>query len=519
VVFVGVAGSGSPQDNYAFLLLAPVSAGTTIFITDQTLNGGAGGFYDGEGLFCWTTTTNLPAFTLVKIGTDNGDGVTPSVGTYVDSASSGIPTGISSDGDQLIAFEGSVTYPYFVGAINLKKAWQTSDSVDKNNSYLPPGLTDGSTAMAWTYSYEGYYDCSKGYSGTAAQLRALILNSNNWNSMANGNFPEGALCDFNATPTYTTTATVTSTGTSTATPTHTWDNNTPSPTPTDTGTPTVTPTVTDTLTLSPTTTITGTPTETPTITLTPTVTNTSTSALTPTITNTPVPTTALSAGDVAFVGYQNGGSPVDQFAFILLKDVVVGTQVEITDKNWTGSAFITSESIVTWTSDQNYSVGTVIQVGNDGSQTNYYNTVYVINGGTVVTHTGEPGFFVNTVGGLISITASDQLFAFQGDPTAPTFIAGINYARLWNGGSNGAQSMLPTALTDGSTALAFSSTTQMGIYDCANSGLVSADVATLRSAINNSANWTRASSTSDLTTSWCGLVVGDVVTLTPTPIP
>jgi sugar lactone lactonase YvrE len=203
------------------------------------MNSGAGGFTSGEGLYCWTTTTNLPAYTVVKIGTD-GDGQTPSVGTYVDSASSGIPTGLSSDGDQLIAFEGSVDYPYFVGAMNLKNAWLTSGSADKNNSYLPPGLTDGSTACAWLNVNTGYYDCSKGYSGTPATLRALILNSNNWIA-SGGNLPSTFACDFNATVIPTTTSTYTLSPTATITPTNTWDNNTPSPTLTATMTSTSTP--------------------------------------------------------------------------------------------------------------------------------------------------------------------------------------------------------------------------------------------------------------------------------------
>lgn len=223
---------------------------------------------------------------------------------------------------------------------------------------------------------------------------------------------------------------------------------------------------------------------------------------------------------MAFIGYQNYGASNDQFAFIILKDLVAGTQINVTDRNYTGTAFaITGESIETWTADKNYSAGTVIQVGDDYTSSSYYNTVYVITGTSAVTHIGETGFFVSASGELIALTAKDQLFAYQGEITSPNILSGLNCGVTWNGGTTGSNCMLPSSLTDGDTALAFSSPATMGIYDCNLSGLASADVTTLRQAINNSANWTRSRYTSDLSTAWCGLVVGDVVTITPTPMP
>jgi len=308
----------------------------------------------------------------------------------------------------------------------------------------------------------------------------------------------------------TTTATVTNTPTST--PTSTLANTatkTPSQTPTNTLVNTATNSPTQTTTNTFATTATNTATSTPSATL------TNTATVTPS--NTPSGT-ILSAGDVAFVGYAASGSSNDQFAFVLLKDVASGTQIEISDRNWTGTAFGTGEGIVTWTADQAYTAGTVIQIGNDSSQTTYYNTVYTINGSTVNTITGNSTVMAITGGsGLIGLgSGGDQLFAFQGDPTSPSFLAGINTGAAWNGGTTGAQSDLPSGLSDTVNALAFSGTAQtFGFYDCAKSGLLSGDVTTLRAAINNAANWTQNSSTANLSTLWCGLVVGPVVTATP----
>lgn len=468
VVFVGVASKGNPQDNYAFVLLAPVSAGTTIFITDrswdQTLNSGAGGLTSGEGLYCWTTNTNLPAYTVVKIGTD-GDGQTPSVGTYVGSASSGIPTGLSSDGDQLIAFEGSVDYPYFVGAMNLKSAWQTSGSADKSHSYLPPGLTDGSTAMAWM-GLNGYYDCSKGYSGTPAALRALILNTSNWIYLETNNLPSTFACDFNATPTFTPTITgtptETSTSTASATPTDTWNDATFSPTPTITATPTDSPTVTETFT--------------PTYTLTP--------VPTPTI-----PGTVLSAGDVVFTAYAYNGSPADNFAFTILAPVSAGTTIFITDGGWdstknngAGSLVLANskENIYGWTTSMDLPAGTVVEVG--------------INGDGI---TPSVGISSNSVS--LNLNFTDQLIAFEGSQAYPYFVGAMNtYAWITSGTVAANNSYLPPGLTDGSTAIAFTASegNPVGYYNCASGTTGSA--AELRALIFNSVNWTFSTSNGNI---------------------
>jgi hypothetical protein len=51
------------------------------------------------------------------------------------------------------------------------------------NTYLPPGLTNGQTAMSintLSVGNGGYYNCANGNTGTEAAVGALLNNSANW---------------------------------------------------------------------------------------------------------------------------------------------------------------------------------------------------------------------------------------------------------------------------------------------------------------------------------------------------
>ena len=73
--------------------------------------------------------------------------------------------------------------------------------------------------------------------------------------------------------------------------------------------------------------------------------------------------TNLSAGDIAFVGFNLDG--VDDYAFILLKDIVAGTNIKFTDEGWTdGLGFIANagDAHWQWTAGTNLTCGTVVTI-------------------------------------------------------------------------------------------------------------------------------------------------------------
>jgi hypothetical protein len=246
---------------------------------------------------------------------------------------------------------------------------------------------------------------------------------------------------------------------------------------------------------------------------------------TPTNTATPfvVAGTVLSAGDVAFLAFTTSGTANDQFAFMILKPVVSGTSIAITDQNWDGGKFSISDGgVILWVADKAYPAGTIIQAlpttNGSASATKAY-AVNIYSAGVtysnVATATVTPGTFAvnasspvslvtvsNTGGGITGLSKTgDQLFAYQGPTTlaasasAVTFLGGFTYGGPWLTGTptptnaTGANSYLPPGLTDGQSAMAINIPFGNGGYYNTSAGNIGTEAA-LNADINNASNWT-----------------------------
>jgi hypothetical protein len=191
--------------------------------------------------------------------------------------------------------------------------------------------------------------------------------------------------------------------------------------------------------------------------------------------------TNLSAGDIAFVGFNLDDS--DQYAFILLRDIDNGTQIKFTDQGWndSGSSFFsaTGEGRWTWTASSALTCGTVVTINIPGMGSS-------ASTGTVV----QVGSDIPVLSGL-----GDQIFAYQGDDSNPTFIAGIHSNESstdanWSGSAtNNQTSALPDQLTNGSTAIRLhSSGTEVDNWRYSGA-VVSGTSSVVRAAINDVSNW------------------------------
>ena len=107
------------------------------------------------------------------------------------------------------------------------------------------------------------------------------------------------------------------------------------------------------------------------------------------------PETVLNPGELLFVGI-NGDSP-DAVAFVLLRDIVAGTRIGFTDRNYnkSTSSFPTNEAAFIWSADANYAAGTIV-------------TIQV--GSALI---ADRGVVVGSNGGGIS-TEGETYYAFQG---------------------------------------------------------------------------------------------------------
>ncbi len=146
-------------DQFAFVLLTDITAGTEIHFTDDGWLA-SGGFRTGEGEDIWTASADMSAGTVVTV------------------TASGMA--LSSSGDQIIAFQGTLASPTLIYALNSDgTGWQT-DATSSNTSALPAGLTDGYTAIALSEIDNAQYDIANGSAGTKDALLNLIGSTANW---------------------------------------------------------------------------------------------------------------------------------------------------------------------------------------------------------------------------------------------------------------------------------------------------------------------------------------------------
>lgn len=186
--------------------------------------------------------------------------------------------------------------------------------------------------------------------------------------------------------------------------------------------------------------------------------------------------TSLSAGDIGFVQFNADGA--DNFAFVLLKTIDADTVINFTDDGWLAAGGLrTGEGVLAWTPGVALGVGTVITVTAAGAASI----------GTVTSLEGSLNFS----------GSGDQIIAFQGTVAAPTAIAALNNdgAGVFQAdATNTNNSALPTGLTPGASAVAIAE-----VDNVAYSGATTGDLATLRAALFDAANWTTGDNSANQT--------------------
>ncbi len=196
--------------------------------------------------------------------------------------------------------------------------------------------------------------------------------------------------------------------------------------------------------------------------------------------------TTLTAGDIAVIGV-NSDDP-DQFAFVALVPLATGTEITFTDSGWTvAGAFRGNEGGVKFTASAPVSAGTVkLFSAPPSGEWSAANDALI----------GTSGFVLSTSG--------DQVLAFQGSSSAPTFIYGVStYRDVWQtvDPQSSNSSALPVGLTNGVTAVAVGQAAadwDNAQYTGARSG---ADKSAILALVSSNANWTGSGSPLTLDTS------------------
>ncbi len=167
----------SDDDDFAFVILKDINAGTTISFTDRGWFS-AGGFRSGEGTitveFCrpYSCGDEFNVFDATQEIKDASGQLAGDV--------TGVQLDPSTTGDQIFAYQGTEptagNETAFLAAIQMNGAWD-ANAVDGNTSAQPSVFTDGVNSISFTPEVQNaYLDCSKVSTASATQIN----NSANW---------------------------------------------------------------------------------------------------------------------------------------------------------------------------------------------------------------------------------------------------------------------------------------------------------------------------------------------------
>lgn len=192
IAVIGRTNNGAP-DAFAFVALAPIAAGETIYFTDNGWTGtgfrGASAT-DGDGnenLTRWTAAAPVAAGTIVASG-DAGFTTTGSIA----GATSGsyAPLSLSTSGDQITAFQSTAAGNPLFDVAQLTALYTFDDTqgfenaTSSTNGGVPTGLSSGLTAVTFGAMVGGTFTVQPGLLAGAALTReqwlAALADPGNW---------------------------------------------------------------------------------------------------------------------------------------------------------------------------------------------------------------------------------------------------------------------------------------------------------------------------------------------------
>ncbi len=175
--------------------------------------------------------------------------------------------------------------------------------------------------------------------------------------------------------------------------------------------------------------------------------------------------TILTPGDIVIVNV-NADDP-DYFDFVPLVDLETGTIINFTDIAWTGTSFATNEG------------------------TKIYTASAPVTKGTVLSYTGTNTGDWTSSGSYNAATGGDNLLAYQGTATTPTFLYGIGWASaspwITTGTVTTNNSYIPTNLSEAAKTIVTLGSLDNYRYDVTKG--VTGTKSELLSLIANVGNW------------------------------
>lgn len=214
IAIIGYNADNIP-DNFSFLTLKDLAAGTVINFTDFGWTSESNGFQLScnvantsggvtDGAITWTAPVGGVLFGTQVTIVCGGNSPSASLGTVVGLQGTAnsifappiVYMSLSPGGDHIFAFQGTLVSPTLITAIGMNGPWDatlTNCEFTSSKSVLPAAL-NGTNSMAITTEVDNaIYNCSV-TTGTASALRTAILNQANWNVDNNTTFTLPIAC-------------------------------------------------------------------------------------------------------------------------------------------------------------------------------------------------------------------------------------------------------------------------------------------------------------------------------------
>jgi len=214
--------------------------------------------------------------------------------------------------------------------------------------------------------------------------------------------------------------------------------------------------------------------------------------------------TTLTTGDIAFTGFDPAS--LDKLSFVLLKPVIAGTSLVLTDNAWTGSALTTNEGTSTVTFTDPFPAGTLFDYDGSAARSTGSRWLWGANAGSpsTVGVSDVTSNFAFAAGG-------DNVFAYQGAApttgTASNWVGGFSsQAWITTGTPTTGNSYLPSGLTTGDTAFsldyASGATPQSGELILLDPNPLTGTPSAIRATVYTASNWQSDVSTFPLGTTF-----------------
>lgn len=165
IAFLGF--NSDNTDQFSIIATNYIESGVPIFFTDAGWNGT--NFYASEGHFQWNVPAGgLPTNTIITFTGGGAGGFTifgtgllepganATSGTLAASASTS-SMALSTSGDQIICYTGTIAAPNFIACINFNGSW--SPATNSNQTSIPTGLTVGANCALLNNQDNGIVNC------------------------------------------------------------------------------------------------------------------------------------------------------------------------------------------------------------------------------------------------------------------------------------------------------------------------------------------------------------------------